>query len=216
MRQLPESMLKDAYHYGRMYRYQKGQSIHLRGDTKPGLSIIISGIVKVGNFDLEGRYQLTALLKAGDTFGEFTLFAKLPRTHNSSAFTDCEILLINQTQFNLWISDKPEIAMSMLSNISQKLHTALELLDDIKRLPVHVRLAKIIIALCIEQATFTLKLRQSDCAEILGLTVLSTHKAINKLNNLGLIKSGYGIIEVAELSVLKSFVLEHSSLIQIE
>ena len=216
MRQLPQSMLDDAHRYGLMQRYKKDQSIHLRGDAKPGLSIIVSGVVKVGNFDLEGRYQLSALLKAGDTFGEFTLFTSLPRTHNSSAFTDCEILLVNQPQFNSWMLDKPEIAQHMLTNISQKLHTVLELLDDIKRLPVHVRLAKVILTLCVEQDTSNLELRQSDYAEFLGLTVLSTHKAIKKLNKMNLIRSFYGGINVDDLEQLKRFVAEQSSLLPVE
>jgi len=215
-RQLPASIIKEAHHYGHKTCYQQGQSIHLRGDAKPGLSIILNGLVKVGNFDLEGRYQLTALLKTGDTFGEFTLFTQLPRTHNSSAFSDCEILLINQTQFEYWLKDKPEIAALMLTNISQKLHSALEALDDIKRLPVHIRLAKVIIALCIEQETTTLTLRQSDCAEFLGLTVLSAHKAIKKLSDLRHVQSHYGTITVPNLAVLQSFVSEHSSLYPLE
>ena len=216
MRQLPRHLLKDAYHYGRLQKYQKDQSIFLRGDAKPGLSIIVSGVVKVGNFDLEGRYQLTALLKTGDTFGEFTLFTQLPRTHNSNAFTDCEILLMNQSQFNRWSSDNPEITPYMLTNISQKLHTALELLDDIKRLPVHVRLAKIILTLCTEQESCKLDLRQSDYAEFLGLTVLSTHKAIKKLNQMKLIQSYYGGVKVGNPQQLKNFVSEKSSLLPIE
>ncbi len=216
MRQLPQPMLDEARRYGQMQRYRKGQSIHLRGDAKPGLSIIISGVVKVGNFDLDGRYQLSALLRSGDTFGEFTLFTSLPRTHNSNAFTDCEILLVNQSQFNSWTLDEPDIVQHMLTNISQKLHSALELLDDIKRLPVHVRLAKIILVLCMEQDSTSLKLRQSDYAEFLGLTLLSTHKAIKKLNQLNLIQSFYGGIKVANLKQLKRFIVEHSSLLPVE
>ncbi len=216
LRQLPQSMLDVAHEYGRMYRYPKGQLIHTRGDSKPGLSIIVKGVVKVGNFDLEGRYQLTALLKEGDTFGEFTLFTDLPRTHNATAFSDCEIILINQKQFAFWLAKQPIVAQYMLTNISEKLHTVLELLDDIKRLPTHVRLAKVLLSLCIEQETTNLTIRQSDCAELLGLTVLSTHKALKTLNNLELIQSYYGGIAVSELDRLKRFVSKHSSVLPLE
>ena len=212
MRQLPLELLLQAPLYGNQKHYHAGETIHLRGDRKPGLSVIMEGLVKVGNAGLDGGYQLTALLKKGDTFGEFTLFASLPRTHNANAFTDCIVVQLNPSQFEQWMTDCPSLSTAMLANVSQKLHSALEMLDDTRRLSMPARLAKVVMTLASEQNTQVLSLRQSDCAEMLGVTLLSAHKALNKLTQKGLLSSHYGKIEILDATALTAFVEQESSL----
>ena len=212
MRQLPLHILDQATGYGTRKRYSAGENIHLRGDRKPGLSVVIDGLVKVGNTGFDGAYQLTALLKKGDTFGEFTLFANLPRTHNADAFSDCEIVQLTTQQFEYWVSKEPALVAAMLANVSQKLHSALEMLDDTKRLALPVRLAKMLLALSAEQNSLHLALRQSDCAELLGVTVLSAHKALKVLAKEELLASRYGKIEISDRARLGEYVSAKASL----
>jgi CRP-like cAMP-binding protein len=193
--------------------FAQGHQIHDRGDYKPGLSVVAQGEVKVGNYGLDGQYQLTAILRQGDTFGEFTLFANLPRTHNAQAYTDCEVLHLSERAFDDLIAKYPDFLRFMLASIAVKLHITLERLDDVLRLPTHVQLAKLLFQLSQVQQTNDIKLRQSDCAERLGVTVLSAHKAIKKLLALELITTSYGMIHISNLEQLALWLEDHLSLL---
>ena len=68
-----------------LMHYHDGQMVHSRGDTKPGLSIVKTGAVQAGVYDIDGTYIISSTLGPGHSFGEFTMFADLPRTHDMTA-----------------------------------------------------------------------------------------------------------------------------------
>jgi CRP/FNR family cyclic AMP-dependent transcriptional regulator len=194
----------------------KGTQIHDRGDCKPGLSIVARGQVKIGNYGVDGQYQLATVLQKGDTFGEFTLFADLPRTHNAQALTDCEIYHISETSFHKLSSEHPDILSFLLGSLAVKLHVTLERLDDVLRLPTHVQLAKLLYQACLFNNNNVIKMRQSDCAERLGVTVLSAHKAIKKLIALNLISTSYGAICIEDKGAMAEWLENNLSLLPIQ
>ena len=141
---MEESLLSLCNQFGTPTEYENGAMIHNRGDLKPGLSIVLAGQVKVGNYGVDGNYQLTTVMERGDTFGEFTLYASLARTHHAQAMSDCNVLQINESRFRKLEVAHPEVGVFLTRNLAIKLHATLERLDDILRLPTHVQLAKLI------------------------------------------------------------------------
>jgi CRP-like cAMP-binding protein len=210
------NILDIALHYGRCVEYHDDEIIHSRGDFSIGLSIVYSGQVKVGNYGIDGRYQLTAILEKGDTFGEFTLYANLPRTHNAEAIKHARVIQLNEAQYQTFISAHPEAEKMLLGSLANKLHQALENLDDVRRLPNYVRLAKILFNLCKQQQTQILNIKQNQCAQLLGVTVLSAHKALKQLKKEKLVKTAYGVIIIENVGVLQCWLQQHSSILAID
>ena len=209
-------LLQSALAYGRCIEYQDNETIHARGDIKAGLSIVYSGQVRVGNYGLDGRYQLTAIFDKGETFGEFTLYANLPRTHNTEAVDTAQVIQMTVSQYNNFIADYPQVEKILLSSLASKLHQTLENLDDVLRLPTHTRLAKILFKLAKQQNTQTLNIKQNQCAQLLGVTVLSAHKALKKLQNEELIETAYGVINLKDMGILQEWLWQQSSLFPID
>ncbi|WOI38161.1 Crp/Fnr family transcriptional regulator [Alteromonas sp. CI.11.F.A3] len=218
---MPESLLALCTQFGAPTEYVKGAMIHNRGDLKPGLSIVEAGQVKVGNYGLDGNYQLTTVLERGDTFGEFTLYASLARTHHAQAMSDCTVLQINESRFRQLEDAHPKVGVFLTRNLAIKLHATLERLDDILRLPTHVQLAKLIYQTNVAQANSAqnsaaaVQLRQSDYAERLGVTVLTAHKALNKLVSLSLIRKQYGKVEIIDKAVMSKWLSDNMSLLPV-
>nr|WP_247670858.1 Crp/Fnr family transcriptional regulator [Alteromonas sp. MMG017] len=232
---MPESLLALCTQFGTPIEYDKGAMIHNRGDLKPGLSIVEAGQVKVGNYGVDGNYQLTTVLERGDTFGEFTLYASLARTHHAQAMSDCTVLQIDESRFRQLEAAHPEVGVFLTRNLAIKLHATLERLDDILRLPTHVQLAKLIYQTSVAQAnsietnTFqadsfqarsgqtstAVALRQSDYAERLGVTVLTAHKALNKLVSLSLIRKQYGKVEIVDMQAMSKWLNDNVSLLPV-
>lgn len=213
---LNQDFLDICREYSVLRFVNKGTQIHDRGDYKPGLSIVAKGEVKIGNYGVDGQYQLATVLQKGDTFGEFTLFADLPRTHNAQALTDCEIYHISEAGFHKLSSEHPAILSFLLGSLAVKLHVTLERLDDVLRLPTHVQLAKVLYQACLLHNNNVIKMRQSDCAERLGVTVLSAHKAIKKLIALDLISTSYGAICIQDKETMAEWLEDNLSLLPIQ
>ena len=210
---MPEALLMMCAKFAPIIEYADGCTIHNRGEVKPGLSIIYSGQVKIGNYGLDGKYQHTATLSKADTFGEFTLFNNLPRTHHAMAITETKVIQMSASQFNQCAKECPELSAFLLGSMGLKLHIALEHLDDIQRLPTHIRLAKLLLQHTDKQGRVLL--RQKDLADQMGISVLSCHQSIKKLVDLSLVETSYGAIIIKNVQGLTLWLKEKMRLGQL-
>lgn len=212
LHRLPEDLTDILASYGTLVSYSDGEQIHARGDTKPGLSIVNTGFVKVGNYGKDGKYCLTRILSPGETFGEFTLFAHLPRTHNAEAIGFTEVVQVEQVAFERCSKKHPELKDALLTSLAVKLHESLEILDDLRRLPLPVRVAKSLLTVSKQRQTSRISITQPALADLLGVTVLSVHHALKTLNDRDLVKLGYGFIEISAPEDIAQWIAEHESL----
>lgn len=190
-----------------LVKYADGQLIHSRGAQKPGLSIIASGSARMGIYGIDGSFVITATLGIGETFGEFTLFTDLPRTHDVFAEGKTEIYQLSGNSFNTIYEQEPEIARALLKTTLSRTHLLLEMLDSIRRLPIREQTARILLSMTQPASTSdTLKCLQSDLAFTLGVSRVSLNRALGNLTELGLIRLGYGQIEVPSVPRLRAWV----------
>ncbi|WP_298636431.1 Crp/Fnr family transcriptional regulator [uncultured Umboniibacter sp.] len=185
--------------------YAKGEVIHQRDEDKPGFSIITRGNVKVGNYDKQGNYLLTQVLGELEIFGEITLFTHYARSHTVEALSDCEVIQVSRDSFEYYAAQNPSIRDVMLTMLAEKLRTCVDLMDDLRHLSVTQRLAKLLLNFASAKDAPHVKLRQSDLADHLGLTILTVHRALKRLASEGLIELKYGGIEVVNASELARF-----------
>lgn len=196
--------------------YQDGEIIHARGERKAGLCVVLEGSVKVGNYGSDGRYFLSKLLKRYESFGEFTVFSQLPRTHTSEAKGETKIGYISPTKLKRALSTEPAIALGLLQSLSTRLHLSLEALDDAKRLPVLVRVAKMIYAINLEEGKIENRhLSQDDIATQLGVSRMVVSTSLKQLTELGLIKKGYRHIQIIDLESFNAWLSEQQQTMEL-
>ncbi len=204
---LPDALRDALQSAGTPVRYEDGQQIHSRGDIKPGLSIVRSGSVRVGNVGRDGGYMPTAVLGPGQTFGEFTLFADLPRTHDAEAVGNTVVVQVNRTRFERVMDDHPDLRRSLLASLASRLHQALEFIDDIRRLPLIVRVAKALAVMAASEDTdVTIHVKQSVLAETMGVSRVSLGKTLEQLETAGLLSRGYGAIHIPDRTALQAWI----------
>jgi CRP-like cAMP-binding protein len=212
-RQLAESAIMQILPYGQIVLYRDNEQIHARGEYKPGLTIVLDGNVRAGNYGVDGRYYQTTLLTRGDLIGESTLFAGLPRTHCAESVGVSKLLQLNHKQVELLLKEIPSFYHHLLTCLAVKLQNALEIMDDLVRHSTPVRLAKLLYQLSTERESAAVALNQQDCASLLGVSVLSAHHAIKKLVALGLIEGGYGKLTIVQPEQLKRWLEQQLSLL---
>ncbi|MEM7018374.1 MAG: Crp/Fnr family transcriptional regulator [Pseudomonadota bacterium] len=192
-------------------RYSDGQIIHSRGDPKQGISIVRSGAVRIGNFGIDGSFITTSIMGPGQSFGEFTLFAGLPRTHDAIAMDECEVDQIPGRPFKRLFDSEPDLAKALLTMYLVRTHGLLEFTDDMRRLPLLVRVAKLIYSMTRStQDSGMLRIRQDELAFTFGVSRVSMGKVLKQLESAGLIALGYGKLRIPDLEVLAAWVDERS------
>jgi CRP-like cAMP-binding protein len=193
-----------------LMHYQDKQLIHSRGQTKPGLSIVSTGSVHVGVGDTNGVFVMTGILGPGESFGEFTLFTNLPRTHDAIAYGPTAVFQIPQSRFYPLNLNDPEITSALLKSSLLRTHQLLEQLDAIRRLPLLERTAKSLLSMSYTSGnSVEINCLQSDLAATLGVTRVSIGKILKQLSREGLIELGYRKISFPDKAKLESWVEEH-------
>jgi CRP-like cAMP-binding protein len=194
-------------------RYRDGQVIHRRGDRSRGLSIVRSGAVRLSNIGRDGREVTLATLVPGESFGEFTVFAGLPRQFDLTARGETVIENINSRRFDALLNASPGLARHVIRHLAQRLHQALELLDDERRLTLPVRLAKRLRQWSeLSGGAGDIAATQQELADELAVSRVALSAAVRQLASDGLITAGYGRIRIRDSAKLENWISEQSQL----
>ncbi len=213
LRDMPPDLQADLARIGALVRYRPGQLIHQRGDRKPGLSIVVSGAVLFSATDAEGVRVATTRMNPGDSFGEFTLFAGLPRTHDATAIGETEINQITRAPFFALLDRRPALRDHLLKHLTRNLALAVGWLDDERRLPLRTRLAKRLLEFAApDEDTHVVNITQHELAETLGVSRVALGQAVAFLRGEELIETGYGAIIVRDIEALSGWIAAETGL----
>jgi CRP-like cAMP-binding protein len=199
-----------------LVRYRDGELIQARGDRTRGLQIVRAGAVRVGNVGADGEYLVLGVFGPGQTFGEMTLFADLPRTFDAYASGPTTIGHIDKDRMEGLMRDHPELARVFLRTLATQLHAALEFVEDLRRLSVTVHVAKLLATMAkTEKEMASLEVTQGFLGKILGVARVSVARALDRLEEEGLLRQGYGRIEVPDVASLRAWVAKNSKLLPV-
>jgi CRP-like cAMP-binding protein len=188
-----------------------GQFVHSRGDQRPGVSIIEDGAAQAGIYGADGSFILTSYIGPGHTFGEFTVFTTLPRTHDISAVGATTLIEIPAPRFLALCADEPEYMHALLQTTLMRSHLVLEMAHAVRSLPLVPRVAKFLLILAPGGPDApVLRFRQSDLASTLGLSRASMNRALAILDEKAMIERGYGTIKICNRDRLARWLNVHS------
>lgn len=205
---LPNALSERIKSGARQLTFSDGQLIQTRGDTNSGLCIVRSGAIKVGNQGKDGSYLTTSILTPGQCYGEFTLLAGLPRTHEMVAIGATSIDEIDSRRFQRLYDAEPELAKALLKISLVRNHALLEFMDDMRRLPLLVHVAKFIYRAGAGKPE--IHIRQEDLAFTFGVSRVSMGKVLKRLATLELLELGYGKIKLGQQHRLQEWLTEQS------
>lgn len=123
---LPEETIARLAALSRVTVFPEGDEILEEGheiDAEyDGLYLLIGGSVEVRKGSTDGADgQLLATLHAGDFFGEMALLDNHPRSASVYATEECQCLVLNRWDFVNQLRANPDIALKMLSVLSERL-----------------------------------------------------------------------------------------------
>jgi CRP-like cAMP-binding protein len=168
---------------------------------EPGevLFILKEGRVQLYRISPEGKKLVITTLGPHQIFGEMALLGG--KTHNTfaEAIDDCLICVMNRTDLERLIWNKPEVARRILDITGKRLREAEERLKNMAFKGIPARLASLLLRLAEEQGSNEITgMTHQDLAESVGTYRETATQVLNDLKSLGFIDIGRKRITVLD------------------
>ncbi|CAI8896097.1 Crp/Fnr family transcriptional regulator [Pseudomonas chlororaphis] len=203
--QLQNSLLANA----RLRSLAPGQRLFQRGDPPCGLYAVLEGTVRVGAVSEQGKEALLSLVEAPHWFGEICLFDGQPRTHDAYAVGPCSLLNVSQAALLELLDEHPQYWRQLALLMSHKLRLAFINLEQLSLMPAPARVANRLLMIArgygeTDTPRRVLHLPQEQLALLLSLSRQTTNQILKDLQGQGILKLGYGEIEILDEDRLRA------------
>ena len=108
--------------------YKPGEFIFFEGDIDYHFYIIEEGQVQIFTKHQDGQRIDIATMEPGESFGEFALLDRAPRSATAQALTETTLVKVSEKGYEHLLSELPVWASSMLKNFSGRLKKMNELI----------------------------------------------------------------------------------------
>lgn len=109
--------------YGALKKsFNKNEIIFVEGNLPTHYYQIISGEVKMSNYNDDGREFIQGIFYKGQSFGEPPLFLNQNYPANAIAVDDSEVLLLPKNNFLKLLEENPAISLKIIENLAQRLY----------------------------------------------------------------------------------------------
>lgn len=167
---LSEGDLQSFADLARERSYPKGSVIVFEDDPGDALYLVAAGQVKVVLIAEDGREVILSVLGEGSFFGEMAVIDEEPRSAHVIAMEDSNLLVIRREDFHARLRQMPEVAISLLREISRRLRRADEKIGSLVLLDVNGRVAHLLLRMADEERSdrITRKLTHHTIAQMIG------------------------------------------------
>ncbi|MFZ1978178.1 MAG: DUF1003 domain-containing protein [Bacteroidota bacterium] len=120
---------------------KKSEVLFRKGDSASSMFVIDEGEIEILVPDHSGHKEIrVSLLKEGDFFGELSLIVGSPRTATAAVMKDCRLLEMDRGEFVKFLSERPAVAISMISEIGRRLRATNDLVTSLASKNVNVEM----------------------------------------------------------------------------
>lgn len=123
-------MSNDAFTSLAKVSYKKDDIIFFEGDLESHFYIVESGEVEIFTKNKNGARLSLLKVGPGESFGEFALLDKKPRSATAQALTQVTLIKVSEEGYEQLLSDLPLWASSMLSSFVLRLKNMTKLMKD--------------------------------------------------------------------------------------
>ena len=218
---LPEKVLEGLASTCQVKSLRQGQLLFAKGDAPKGFYCVLTGKMRVSSFTADGKEALLTWLEQGQWFGEISLFDGLPRTHDSHAQVDTQVLVIPSNEFSNLLEKYPELYKHIVTLLCQKLRQSFTLLEDTASLSTKGQLARRLILLCNNpelsssstnssstNVLIRITVSQESLASMLNISRQTVNKLLQDLQSKQIIALHYGHIDILDKTQLEALTVK--------
>jgi CRP/FNR family cyclic AMP-dependent transcriptional regulator len=191
---LPINAIEDLTARISVRRIAVGAAVVAQDEPGDAMFIIMSGRIKVVMFGESGREVTLSLLRAGDSFGEMSLFDQGPRSAHCLAIEPTVVLALTRDELMRHIQSHPRTAINLVSEMARRLRRADQTIAQLALCDVNERLIHRLVGLAREEGAsgpdgLVVRKRptQQELANMIGSCRETISRAFNQLARDGLI-----------------------------
>lgn len=178
-----------------------GQAVASRGTQTSHLVVIASGTLELSMTNAQGKRHTTSPLGKGQVFGLIPLLDGSTLIHDVCARGASSIVVVPRDAILSTMETQPALAMQMLLLLCQRARHNYEVLAGLSLLPLHVRVARLLMDLSSGQRVH---LTQAALADMLGASRQSINIELKKLERGGTVLISRGDVEIRDPAQLQA------------
>ena len=182
--------------------FKSGEFVFWEGDTADFFYIVADGKVKVHKYASSGKEFIIAFFGRGEMFGEVAVFEGKPYPASAQAMADTKVLKIKMEDFLSFLSNRPQVALSIITVLGGRLRDAQARLKDLAGERVEQRLARTLLMLASKLGP-TLPFTRQEIADMSGTTTETAIRVTSQLKERGIIDSIRGQITILDETKLR-------------
>jgi CRP/FNR family transcriptional regulator len=192
--------------------YPRETRVFHEGDAGDACYIVRTGSARVTREHPDGRAITLANLGPGAIFGELAMLDGESRSASVEATEDTELLALPATDMRALIRENPGLAEKLVVALTRRLREANERIARQSFQTVPSRVAGVLDQLLAEDRAaptregVTIRLRQSDLAQLAGTSRESVSRFLATLERAGVVQVGRGRVTVLEPDRLGSYI----------
>ena len=193
--------------------YPRDTRVFHEGDPGDACYIIQSGSARVTREHPDGRAITLANLSPGAIFGELAMLDGESRSASVESTEDLELLALPARDVRSLIRTHPEMGEKLVIALTRRLREANERLTRQSFQTVPSRVAGVLNQLLAEDGTtpqmrdgVTIRLRQSDLAQLAGTSRESVSRFLATLERAGVVQVGRAKVTVIEPDRLSAYI----------
>jgi CRP/FNR family transcriptional regulator, cyclic AMP receptor protein len=193
--------------------FPAGTRVFHEGDDSDACYIVKEGSFRVTREHSDGRAITLATLGPGEIFGELAMLDGDQRSASAEALTDGDLLALPANDVRSLLARHPEIALKLVAGLVRRLRAANVRLSRQSFQTVPSRVAGILAQLSREaqdgegeDAEVTIRMNQTDLAQLAGTSRESVSRFLAELERAGVVRSGRGRVTVLEPEKLRNYI----------
>jgi CRP/FNR family transcriptional regulator len=187
---LSQAILSEIARGTQLACFNRGEIVFWEGEECTGLHVIEKGSVKLFKLSPQGRELVVRVLEEGATFNEVPVFDNGLNPISVASLEDSEIWIIEAALLRRALARYPELAQSVIANLTKNLRTLLGMVEELSFFQVVNRLARLISQMPtdVETGAKVGWLTQDDLAARLGTVREVVTRSLRVLERSGAIR----------------------------
>jgi CRP/FNR family transcriptional regulator len=127
--------------------FSAGELLFSEGQPCNGFNIIYKGRVRIFKTSVNGREQVLAIQKPGESIAEIPVFDGGPYPASAIAVEDTEIAFISRRDFQTYCMEHPEVALKVLAVVGARLRRLVSIIEELSFTTIRQRLVSVLVQL---------------------------------------------------------------------
>ncbi|WP_373089741.1 Crp/Fnr family transcriptional regulator [Sneathiella sp.] len=206
LKDYPPKLAESLVTEGRLMRLNIGEWAQAEGDDRNGLFVVIDGLLHSYYAALDDRMTMIGFAEPGSVLGHATRYSGGPRLVTAVCAEPSTLLEISESALDRVAERSPEIWRAIAGFAYAAMRSTLQMAADVISLRPRERIAARLLATARGDQSDkapVIKISQEMLGEMIGVTRKTVNFHLSVFERDGLIRVGYGRIELCDLSGLQ-------------